>query len=105
MTYLTEVDTESHCRSRAQTLGLSYYSQLWDAVARMTLGTLRGVAHVFGEEQRCFHPTPVLEIRLVAEPFPEEARPLPASLCTLGGPASAQTSSIRPLAFLLTKLL
>lgn len=76
MTYLTEVDTESHCRSRAQTLGLSYYSQLWDAVARMTLGTLRGVAHVFGEEQRCFHPTPVLEIRLVAEPFPEEARPL-----------------------------
>lgn len=34
---------------------------------------MRGVAHVFGEEQRCFHPTPVLEIRLVAEPFPEEA--------------------------------
>ena len=37
---------------------------------------MRGAAHVFGEEQRCFHPTPVLEIRLVAEPFPEEVSPL-----------------------------
>lgn len=45
-------------------------------------------ARVFAEEPRCFHPAPVLEIRLEAGPFPEEARLL-EKRCSSAPPKSS----------------